>query len=261
MPDNFAGSHPITQYLINAGHRRIGFLRGSSRYWTLEERKGDYLLAMQQAGLGPDPELIPPRISHGHENGFGETLALPEPPTATFAVSDQTAIGAYRAIDSCGLQVGTDISVVGFDDIESVKVLTPSLTTVRNSGVDLGRVAFERLHGLIRNGAEPGGAPIKRSIATRIIERQSVRTRPLPSQDVLGWAGLRAGVGGEWGPQLARHRSARSIMANAPSAYRSNRLPWAGMNGPIARQPIVIVTTISTEQHGKPPPLDGRRTA
>jgi LacI family transcriptional regulator len=178
VPDNFAGACAITQYLIDAGHTRIGFLRGPSKYWTLEERKGGYLLAMQQAGLGPDPALIPPRVSHGHEKGYGETLALldlPEPPTAIFAVSDQAAVGAYRALASRGLVVGEDVSVVGFDDIEVAKMLTPPLTTVRNSSTDLGRVAFERLLGMMRGGFTPSDPPIKWTIPTRIIERQSVR--------------------------------------------------------------------------------------
>lgn len=178
VPDNFAGAYAITRYLIDAGHTRIGFLRGPSKYWTLEERRGGYLLAMQQEGFGPDPSLVPPRISHGQEKGFGETLALldlDEPPTAIFAVSDQAAVGAYRAAMSRGLQVGTDISIVGFDDIEVAKLLTPPLTTVRNSGTDLGRVAFARLLGMIRGEDQVVVPPIKWTIPTQIIERQSVR--------------------------------------------------------------------------------------
>lgn len=177
-PDNFAGAHAITRHLIDAGHTRIGFLRGPSKYCTLEERKGGYLLAMQQAGLGPNLEMIPPRVSHGPEKGFGETLALldlPEPPTAIFAVSDQAAVGAYRAVASRGLTVGVDISVAGFDDIEIAKMLTPPLTTVRNSGTDLGRVAFERLPGMMRGDTAGSDAAIKWTIPTRIIERESVR--------------------------------------------------------------------------------------
>jgi len=178
VPDNFSGAYAMTRYLIEAGHRRIGFLRGPSKYWTLEERMGGYLLAVQQSGCGVDPDLIPPRVSHGPEKGFGETLALldlPEPPTAIFAVSDQAAVGAYRAVASRGLTVGHDISIAGFDDIEVAKMLTPPLTTVRNSGTELGRIAFERLLGMMRGTAPPGDTPIKWTIPMHIIERQSVR--------------------------------------------------------------------------------------
>lgn len=178
VPDNFAGAYSITRYLIEAGHTRIGFLRGPSKYWTLEERLGGYLLAMHQAGLGPDPALIPARISHGDEKGFGEMLTLldlPEPPTAVFAVSDQTAVGAYRALSSRGLSVGEDISIVGFDDIEVAKMLVPPLTTVRNSRTELGKVAFKRLLRMMQSTGLDADAPIKWTVPTRIIERQSVR--------------------------------------------------------------------------------------
>jgi len=178
VPDNFSGAHAMTRYLLDAGHTRIGFLRGPSKYWTLEERMGGYLLAMQQSMHKIDPDLIPARVSHGPEKGFGETLALldlPEPPTAIFAVSDQAAVGAYRALASRGLTVGQDISVAGFDDIEVAKMLTPPLTTVRNSGTELGRVAFKRLLGMIRGDTPESDAAIKWTIPMRIIERQSVR--------------------------------------------------------------------------------------
>ncbi len=178
VPDNFAGAYAITRYLIDAGHSRIGFLRGPSKYWTLEERRGGYLLAMNQAGLGPDPALIPPRISHGQEKGFGEMLALldlTQPPTAVFAVSDQTAVGAYRALSSRGLNVGDDISIVGFDDIEVARMLVPPLTTVRDSPAELGKVAFRRLLRMMQGTGLDADAPIKWTVPTRIIERQSVR--------------------------------------------------------------------------------------
>ncbi len=178
VADNFAGAYSITRYLIEAGHTRIGFLRGPSKYWTLEERRGGYLLAMHQAGLGPDPSLIPPRISHGQEKGFGEMLTLldlPEPPTAVFAVSDQTAVGAYRAVSSRDMHVGDDISIVGFDDIEVAQMLVPPLTTVRTPRNELGAVAFRRLLGMMEGTDLDTDVSIKWTVPTRIIERQSVR--------------------------------------------------------------------------------------
>ncbi|MEZ4530901.1 MAG: LacI family DNA-binding transcriptional regulator [Thermomicrobiales bacterium] len=175
--DNFAGAYEMTNYLRAAGHTRIGFLRGPSKYWTLEERRGGYLAAMHTPGTAFDLDLIPPRISHGDEKGYGETLALldlPDPPTAIFAVSDQTAIGAYRAVASRGLTVGQDISIVGFDDIDAAGMLSPPLTTVRNSGALLGQIAFERLLGMIRGDRSTEDIATKWTVPTRIIERESV---------------------------------------------------------------------------------------
>ncbi|MFL5624098.1 MAG: substrate-binding domain-containing protein [Ktedonobacteraceae bacterium] len=178
VPDNFAGAYAATQHLLDMGHKRIGFIRGPSKYWTLGERQAGYMLAMQRAGLGPDPELLPARVSHGEEKGYGEMqilLDLPVPPTAVFAVSDKTAIGAYRAIIERGLSIPGDISLVGFDDIEEARVLNPPLTTVQVSGEIMGRVAAERLLSLIEVPGQDTSVFIKWTIPTRLIQRSSVR--------------------------------------------------------------------------------------
>lgn len=179
VPDNLAGAYAATQYLLEMGHERIGFIRGPSKYWTLGERQAGYMLAMQRAGLGPDPQLVPPRVSHGEEKGFGEMellLDLPEPPTAVFAVSDKTAIGAYRAVTRRGLSIPDDISIIGFDDIEEAQVLQPPLTSVQVSGETMGRVAVERLLNLIELGTQESiSSSIKWTIPTRLVRRGSVR--------------------------------------------------------------------------------------
>ncbi len=178
VPDNFAGAYKMTQYLIEKGHTRIGFIRGPSKYWTLSERLAGYLLAMHHAGIGPDLTLIPPRVSHGEEKGRGEMhslLALPDPPTAVFAVSDQTAMGAYLAAAEHGLAVPEDISIVGFDDIAAAQSISPPLTTMRNPGETLGAIAFERLLGLIQGTGHDSSPQTKWTIPTMLIERRSVR--------------------------------------------------------------------------------------
>lgn len=180
VPDNFAGAYSMTQYLIEMGHQRIGFIRGPSKYWTLGERQAGYMLAVQRAGLASswDPELIPPRISRGDEKGYGEMqrlLDMADPPTAVFAVSDKAAVGAYRAALDRGLTIPDDISIVGFDDIETAQLLNPSLTTVQTPGETMGQVAFDRLLDLVDNNDQTAPLPIKWTIPVRLVIRKSVR--------------------------------------------------------------------------------------
>ena len=179
VPDNFAGAYAATQYLLEMGHQRIGFIRGPSKYWTLGERQAGYMLALQRAGLEPDAQLVPPRVSHGDVKGFGEMnmlLDLPVPPTAVFAVSDKTAIGAYRAIAERGLTIPDDISIIGFDDIEEARILHPPLTSVQVSGEVMGHVAVERLLSLIELPEQDAQfSSIKWTIPTRLVKRGSVR--------------------------------------------------------------------------------------
>ncbi len=176
VPDNFSGAYEATRHLLDLGHERIGFIRGPSKYWTLGERMSGYLLAMQQSGLPLDASLIPPRISHGDQKGYGEMqllLDLSRRPTAVFAVSDKAAMGAYRAAAERGLSIPDDVSVVGFDDIESARVMKPPLTTVHVSGEVLGRVAIERLAGILNDRATGEQISVKWTIPTKLVIRES----------------------------------------------------------------------------------------
>ncbi len=135
------------------------------------------MLALQQSGVWLDQDLMPPRISHSEEKGYGEMQILldqPEPPTAVVAVSDKSAVGAYRAAQERWLSIPRDIAIVGFDDIEVGRALNPPLTTVHVPGEEMGQVAFERLRRLIE-GEEPALArQIKWTIPTSLVVRGSV---------------------------------------------------------------------------------------
>lgn len=177
VADNLGGAHAATRHLLEMGHRRIGFIRGPSKYWTLSERLAGFMLAMQQAGLRSGDELIPARVSGSDEKGYWEMRALldlDEPPTAVFAVSDKAAVGAYRAVHERGLSIPRDISVVGFDDIEVSRALIPPLTTVHVSGEIMGQVAFDRLRGLIEGTETLRSSQIKWTVPTRPVLRGSV---------------------------------------------------------------------------------------
>jgi LacI family transcriptional regulator len=135
---------------------------------------------MQQAGIWPEEELVPPRESHAEEKGYHEMerlLDLPNPPTAVFAVSDKAAVGAYRAVIERGCSIPNDMSIVGFDDIEISRALNPPLTTVHVSGETMGKVAFERLRGLIEGREQRLSRNIKWTIPTNLVVRGSVAKR------------------------------------------------------------------------------------
>ena len=112
---------------------------------------------MDERGL-LDPALIRPG-NFTQRRGFEaarELLDLPTPPTAIFAASDATALGAMDAVKDRGLRVPADISVVGFDDIAAASQSHPALTTVRHpihnmsgSALRLGALAGEAVHSTV----------------------------------------------------------------------------------------------------------------
>lgn len=72
-------------------------------------------------------------------------LGLRERPTAVYAAGDLLALGAIRAVQEHGLHVPGDVSIIGFDDIEMSRYITPALTTIRQDTEQLGTVAAELL--------------------------------------------------------------------------------------------------------------------
>jgi LacI family transcriptional regulator len=95
-----------------------------------------------------------------------------EPFTALFTYNDRTAIGAIRAIQEAGLRVPEDISVVGFDEIESAAYHNPAITTVRQPLQRMGEIAARTLLNRIEN-SEPYLPEI--AIEPELVVRHSTR--------------------------------------------------------------------------------------
>jgi LacI family transcriptional regulator len=134
-PDNIHGGYMATQHLLELGHRRVAYVGdefpNAYGFPTSELRYKGYLSALNEYGvpfhseyvcLGPHGEGTAHRLTE-------HLLALPEPPTAIFAMSDIQAVGCILAIREAGLRVPEDISVIGFDDVQLSRYI--SLTTVR----------------------------------------------------------------------------------------------------------------------------------
>jgi DNA-binding LacI/PurR family transcriptional regulator len=134
-PDNVRGGYMATQHLLELGHRCAAYVGDEFPnvygFPTSELRYKGYLSALKEYGvafrseyvcLGPHGEEMAHKLSE-------HLLALPEPPTAIFAMSDIQAVGCILAIREVGLRVPEDISVIGFDDVQLSRYI--GLTTVR----------------------------------------------------------------------------------------------------------------------------------
>jgi LacI family transcriptional regulator len=141
---NFTGGLVATQHLLGLGHRRIAFVGGLLSAACNQARMHGYRAAMEAAGAPvPDPYV---RTGHfRYEDGVALgalVLDLPEPPTAIFAASDETAAGVIEAARARGLRIPEDLSVVGFDDTQVARIASPPLTTVRQPLREMGGVAL-----------------------------------------------------------------------------------------------------------------------
>lgn len=164
-------------YLLELGHRRIGFVYGVHGAPEVgDDRLEPYRDSLQAAGVF-DPTLIAvcgPTIEDGYQAAL-TLLRRPDRPTAVLAINDLLAIGVLRAAVDLGLRVPDDLSLAAFDDIPMAQYLTPRLTSVTKDAFRIGQEAFRLLLARIQ---EPG-LPRQRLVAqTRLIIRES--TGPVP---------------------------------------------------------------------------------
>ena len=134
------------EHLRGLGHGRIAFIKGQSFSSDTEVRWRAIRHAAAQLGLPIDPRLV--AVLEGedpsHEPGYLATQRLLRGGTgftALFAFNDVSAIGAVKGLREAGLRVPEDVSVVGFDDVQSAAFQNPALTTVRQPLRDMGMLA------------------------------------------------------------------------------------------------------------------------
>lgn len=171
---NRKGGYDATSYLIKTGHRRVGFITGEMAYGCALERLAGYQAALTEHGIAFDPELV----SEGNflqPQGYRcayHLLRLPQPPTALFVSNDVMAFGAIEAARDLGFRIPEDLSIIGFDDVPQAAHVHPSLSTVRQPLVEMGRSATTLLLKYIANPL----ADIERiELSTRLVIRDSCR--------------------------------------------------------------------------------------
>jgi LacI family transcriptional regulator len=138
------------QHLKDLGHERIAFMKGSDLSLDSEDRWNAICEVASELEICMRPELIvelkgdDPTPNLGYPFAM-QLLARKQPFTALFAYNDISAIGSIRAFQEHGLRVPEDVSVVGFDDIQSAAYINPPLTTVRQPLKEMGETAARTL--------------------------------------------------------------------------------------------------------------------
>ncbi len=148
---NRQGAYDATRYLIELGHRRIGFITGMMELGCAVDRLAGYQAALDDHSIAADPALIYDGdfLRPAGFAGARALLKLPDPPTAIFASNDDMAFGVIEAARDLGLRIPDDLSVVGFDDIPQAAIIHPPLTTMRQPLEQMGRAATQMLLKLI----------------------------------------------------------------------------------------------------------------
>ena len=173
MVDDLEAGCTATQHLVDLGHRRIAMIRTSDTdgtTWSADVlRRQAWRETLESAGLDAADELL---VTESYAVGAGarameRLLALPEPPTAVFAYSDELAFAAIAHARSVGVRVPEELSVVGVDGHPLGELL--GVTTVDQDVAAQGRVAAELAIRLVS-----GDGPVADvEVATRLVQRAS----------------------------------------------------------------------------------------
>jgi DNA-binding LacI/PurR family transcriptional regulator len=172
--DNMEAAKKATSYLIQKGHRSIAFLGGSPEYMVTKDRLDGYRKALAEAGipLNPDYILHGEFLEEGGYEAVKQLLIKGKQPTAFVVTDDLMAFGVIGALAEVGMRVPDDVSIISFNNVPLTRFSSPPLTSVDIGIYQLGYQATQKLIEQIRN---PSIASSNTLIATRIIERQSVK--------------------------------------------------------------------------------------
>ncbi|MGC3874682.1 LacI family DNA-binding transcriptional regulator [Halomonas sp. GXIMD04776] len=174
--DSRLGAKLAIDHLLAQGFEDIALLTGPEDHPRSRERLAGALEALQAAGIGMPVERIVTTnlLADGGFRAMQRLLEHRPYPQAIFAFNDLVAIGAMRAAHECALRVPEDLSVVGYDDIELARYLSPALTTIHQPIYELGATATAQL---IERLEHDRPLDPSLSLAPRLVIRESVTSR------------------------------------------------------------------------------------
>ncbi|MCB0981169.1 MAG: LacI family DNA-binding transcriptional regulator [Acidimicrobiaceae bacterium] len=176
--DNVRGARLAACHLMELGHRKLAIVGGHAHLDVAHnvptERLEGFASALSSASLQLQPQYVEDGdfTIEGGRSAMRRLLALSDPPTAVFLMSDEMAYGAMWALRDEGLQAGHDVSIVGFDDhpvAESV-----GLTTVRQPVREIGRIGAR----LMLDALEDGGAVHHHPVELTLVARATTGAPP-----------------------------------------------------------------------------------
>jgi LacI family transcriptional regulator len=175
--DDYAAAFEMTNYLLELGHRRIGFIKGHPNQTASTEREHGFEAALNKAGIRWDiSQIVEGEFSYS--SGLvaaDKLLKLKVPPTAIFASNDDMAAATVSVAHRNGLQVPGDLSVVGFDDTSIAITIWPELTTIKQPITEMAKSALDLVVNAVRSSKKNGGEPKLADllVAHKLIKRQS----------------------------------------------------------------------------------------
>ncbi len=177
------GVRQIIAHLCQLGHRRIAFLAGQMHRFPVHERWIGYRQGLEEHGVSYDPALVTTQDG-SIDSVFPQVRRLmqeqDQPPTAIFSYNDWQAVAVLSALHALGYQVPADVSVVGYDDLDFTRHLTPPLTSMTQPAYEIGQAGAQILIDRLRQPADVPWIVRHMLFKSELIVRQS--TGPAPAR-------------------------------------------------------------------------------
>lgn len=168
--DSYHGGYMVTDYLVERGHKNIGFVGSLNTTSSINDRYLGYRKCLMENNLTYKKEWV---LEDRDELGIlYDNIDFPDDmPTAFVCNSDETAFRIIAALKSKGVRVPEDISVVGYDNYTVSNICIPAITTVE---VDLMKMASESVELMLKKLDNPEYTEGRRIISGKLIEKDSV---------------------------------------------------------------------------------------
>ncbi len=151
--DSRSGGEQAARFLLELGHKKFMYMEGARDNYDNKERKEGFLAGLKKAGIVVEDDYIL-RGDFERTISYDSVLEFVDSgkplPDAIFAPNDVSAIGVLEALRDTGVKVPEQVSVIGCDDIETSRLVSPSLTTIRTFFEKQGTIAVEQLIRMIK---------------------------------------------------------------------------------------------------------------
>jgi LacI family transcriptional regulator len=164
------GTRIAVEHLVSRGHTRIALMPSAKDTSAARDRVSSFKRSVEQCG--PSNEIILAGCLSRFDAGetVASLLSRADPPTAIICHNDLLALGVVSALRRHGLVPGTDMSVIGFDDIPEAAHSVPALTTVATLPREIGALAATLL---LRRIMTPAGATERILVPPHLVVRQT----------------------------------------------------------------------------------------
>ena len=161
ISDDYNGAFEAVSHLVENGYQRIAHIGSDDKHSIGLDRRNGYRDALKHHNHSLNPNFEKSikvnTVDTAIENGYQacrQLFSLPKPPDAIFAVIDDVALGVYRFAKEMNLKIGEDLGVVGFSDSKFSKYVDPKLTTVKQSGKEMGAKSFEFYYSAMKTNGQ-----------------------------------------------------------------------------------------------------------